>query len=152
MSAPDSLAFQLPLTQGYRHLAALLVEDHCETSETLHCALEQMRIYAVVAHDGETALKIAGAMRFNLVILDVLLPCINGFETCRALRNLPEVRDVPVLFMGATSAAQSRSAALGTHYLCKPFGLPEFQARVEQILIAETQRQAREQDGPMGQY
>lgn len=128
------------LPQGCRHLSVLLVEDHRETAETLRCALEQMRVHAVVSHDGETALKMATAMRFSLVILDILLPGINGFETCRALQNLPTMRAVPVLFVSCvtTLEAQAQGVALGAaHYLCKPFGLPEFQAQVERILTAD---------------
>lgn len=141
MSAPDSSAIQLPLTQRGTRPSVLIVEDHREVRESLRAALEQMRIYAAAAHDGETALKIAQAMRFDLVILDVLLPGMNGFEVSRALRELPQLRAVPILFATCVTGAEAQAlgAKLGAHYLCKPFGLPELQARVEQILIGEAQ-------------
>lgn len=147
---PGSSTLLQSLPEGYTHPSVLIIEDHREVAESLRRVLEQMRVYAVVSPDGEAALKMAAAMRFSLVILDVLLPRMNGFEICRALRNLPNMRDVPVLFASCVTspAAQAEGAALGAaHYLCKPFKLVEFQTQVERILIADAQRQARAQDG-----
>lgn len=124
----------------------LVIEDHPEAAECMRCALEQLRVFSMISHDGETGLKMAGVMHFNLIILDVLMPGMNGFDVCRAIRKTPALRDVPVMFVTCVTSreAQEQAAGLGAaHYLCKPFDLIEFQTQVERILADEGKRQAK---------
>lgn len=142
--APASL-----LAKSHSRFYALIIEDHPDVAEAMRCALEQMRIHAMIAHDGETGLQIAAVMHFDLVLLDILMPRMNGFEVCRALRKLPGLHDLPVMFVSCPtdSEAQTEAAGLGaTHYLCKPFELFELQAQVERILSAEAQCQPQRRD------
>ena len=121
----------------------LVIEDHPEAAECMRCALEQLRVYSMISHDGETGLKMAGVMHFNLIILDVLMPGMNGFEVCRAIRKAPALRDVPVMFVTCVTSpeAQEQAAGLGAaHYLCKPFDLVDFQTQVQRILTDEGKR------------
>ena len=115
----------------------LVVEDHPEVAECMRCALEQLRFFTMIAHDGEIGLKMAGVLNFDLIILDVLMPRMNGFEVCQAIRMTPKGRDVPVMFVSCVTGpeAQAQAAAMGAaHYLCKPFELQEFKTQVERIL------------------
>jgi signal transduction histidine kinase len=69
----------------------------------------------------------------DLVLLDVMMPGMNGFETCRRLRNTPELRDTPVIFISALDAVSDKVEAFragGSDYVTKPFQPEEVQARV----------------------
>lgn len=151
--APDAshdLNRLLSLTRGQWCPTVLVIEDHEKVADFLRRALAQMKILAMVSHDGETGLKMASVMRFDFVILDILLPGKNGFEVFRALRNLPLMRDVPIMFLTCLSDKDSmaKGKELGAaHYLCKPFELAEFQGHVERILREEAERQAKAQGG-----
>jgi DNA-binding response OmpR family regulator len=121
----------------------LVVEDDSGAAECMRCALEQMRVFDMISHDGEIGLKMAGVLNFDLIIVDVLMPRMNGFELCQAIRKTPVGRDVPVMFVSCVTdaQAQAQAAALGAaHYLCKPFELVEFQTHVERILTEQAQR------------
>lgn len=124
----------------------LVVEDDTGVAECMRCALEQMRVFTMISHDGVTGLKMAGAMNFDLIILDVLMPRMNGLELCRAIRKTPTGRDVPMMFVSCVTSpeVQAQAAALGAvHYLCKPFELAEFQTQVERILTAPAKGQPK---------
>lgn len=146
---PEILTRLLALTRGRWRPSVLIVEDHAEVADSLRRALAQMGAQAVVSHDGETSLKMAEVMHFDLVILDVLLPGQNGFEVFLGLRHRPTTRDVPIMLVTCVTdeASQARGRELGAaHYLCKPFELAEFQSQVERILRAEAERRTAEGD------
>jgi DNA-binding response OmpR family regulator len=122
---------------------ALIIEDHREVAESMCRVLERMGVAATIARDGEAALKYVEAMHFDLIIVDILLPRVNGFEVVRAIRLNPHLRAVPVMIVSCVTdpEAQAQGAAMGAvHYLCKPFEMFEFQARVEHILKGRMMR------------
>lgn len=98
--------------------------------------------YAVrVAQDGESALEQAQYAPPCLVLLDVMMPGIDGFETCRRLRLIPQFQKTPVIFMTALSEAQDkvRAFAAGANdYVTKPFQHEEVLARVQTHLSRRT--------------
>jgi formate hydrogenlyase transcriptional activator len=86
-----------------------------------------------VAPDGETALEQLQYSPPDLVLLDVMMPGIDGFETCRRLRELPKLEKIPVIFMTALSDAQDKVRAFAAgadDYVTKPFQYEEVLARV----------------------
>ncbi|NKB90326.1 MAG: response regulator [Acidobacteria bacterium] len=88
-----------------------------------------------VAERGDDGLALALDIDFDLILLDVMLPGMDGFEVCRALRD--RSREVPVLFLTARNDPQDRVRGLaegGDDYLSKPFDLAEMLARVAAIL------------------
>ena len=87
----------------------LVVEDDTGVAECMRCALEQMRVFSMIAHDGEIGLTMAGALNFDLIILDILMPRMNGFDLCRAIRKTPEGRDVPVMFVSCVSSPEAQA-------------------------------------------
>lgn len=142
---PDSLAQLLAISRGRWRPFALIVEDHQEVADSLRRALAQLGVQALISHDGETALKMTAVMRLDFIILDVLLPGLNGFDVIQEMRQQPGAQNVPILSVScvADPEAQLRGRALGAaDYLCKPFDLTEFQDRVERILGPEARRRA----------
>ena len=113
----------------------LLVEDEESILDALKLNLELEDYDVTVATDGEMALEEFKGSRFDLIVLDVMLPKIDGFSVCQTIR-LENTR-VPILFLTAKNTAQDRVNGLkigGDDYLTKPFNLEEFLLRV-QILV-----------------
>lgn len=113
----------------------LLVEDEATAARMLAKGLRE-RSYAVdVAKDGEQALYQAAINDYDLVILDLMLPVVDGFAVCRRLRASGAT--VPVLMLTARDAVQDRIAGLDSgadDYLAKPFDFHELLARVRALL------------------
>jgi two-component system, OmpR family, alkaline phosphatase synthesis response regulator PhoP len=118
----------------------LLVEDEASLLETIKLNLE-LEGYAVqTARDGKSALKHFKNERFNLIILDVMLPEMDGFTVCESIRLVNP--DIPVLFLTAKNTSADRINGLkigGDDYLTKPFNLEELLLRV-QILLKRSMR------------
>jgi DNA-binding response OmpR family regulator len=116
----------------------LIAEDHPSLGADLKQGMEQ-RHYAVdLVTDGEDALSLALAVPYDLLVLDVMLPSLNGFEVCRQLRE--QQRMLPVLFLTALNTVEDRVHGLnlgGDDYLSKPFAFREFEARVRALLRRE---------------
>lgn len=113
----------------------LLVEDEVDLADTLIENLEAEGHDVFHAATGTAALEIASGTLLHLVILDVILPGIDGFEVCRRLRS--EGNQVPVLFLTARVERDDRIRGLeegGDDYMVKPFDLRELLARVAAIL------------------
>jgi DNA-binding response OmpR family regulator len=112
----------------------LIVEDEHELAALLRRQLEGEGHAALVAHDGQTALLLAAQARPDLVILDWMLPGLDGLTVMRRLR---ERSTVPVLMLTARDAEADRVLGLevgADDYLTKPFSLRELLARVRAIL------------------
>jgi two-component system, OmpR family, response regulator len=115
-------------------MRVLVVEDHLKLAAQLRRALRGAAIATDVAVSGEDALWMAGASRYDVVVLDVMLPGIDGLETCRRLRE-GGVR-APVLMLTARDALRDRVAGLdggADDYLTKPFALDELVARLHAL-------------------
>lgn len=113
----------------------LLVEDEESLQDiiTLNLDLEGYDVTAV--NNGRLALEEFAKKRFDLVILDVMLPEVDGFTICQTIRL--ENTQVPILFLTAKSTAEDRVFGLkigGDDYLTKPFNLDEFLLRVQALL------------------
>jgi two-component system alkaline phosphatase synthesis response regulator PhoP len=109
----------------------LLVEDEEHLQEALKLNLELEGYHVTTASDGRKALKLFKEERLNLVILDVMLPEIDGFKVAETIRL--ENTEVPILFLTAKNTSEDRVAGLkrgGDDYLTKPFNLEELILRV----------------------
>lgn len=112
----------------------LLVEDDPTLSETLRYNLEREGYMVVTAHDGVQALERARRDQPDIVVLDIMLPRLDGFSVCRILR---QESDVPILMLTARQDEVDRIAGLelgADDYVAKPFSLGELLARVRAIL------------------
>ena len=116
----------------------LVVDDSPDTLGMLNEALEKAGMTTLVALDGNQAIKIASQMRPDIILLDAIMPNINGFETCKKLKTDPELKNTPVIFMTGLSDTESivnGFEAGGVDYLTKPINPQELIARINTHLI-----------------
>ncbi len=121
----------------------LIVDDTPANISVLLEALEQHGYKVLVARDGDSALEQAGYARPDLILLDVMMPGIDGFETCRRLKQADETQGIPVIFMTALAETEDKVrgfAAGGVDYVTKPFQQEEVMARVRTHLTLERLR------------
>ena len=112
----------------------LVVEDEENLLEALRYSLEREGYAVETAIDGEQALNAARSVRPELVILDVMLPQLDGFEVCRILRR---ESDVPIMMLTARGEEIDRVVGLelgADDYVTKPFSIRELMARVRNML------------------
>lgn len=131
-------------------LKILVVDDEPAIQELVRFALEREGFDVIVAADGWEGLELAKKRHPDLVVLDLMLPGLNGFEVCRALRA---ETDIPVLMLTARKeeADQVRGLDLGADdYVTKPFSPRELAARVKAIL-RRTRHRAEEAAEPASQ-
>ena len=122
--------------------AILVVEDEHKTAAFIAKGLKESGFAVEIAADGQGGLALAKSGRFDLIILDVMLPGLDGWAVLTALRATET--KVPVLFLTARDkvADRVRGLELGAEdYLVKPFAFPELLARVRTILRREATRQ-----------
>lgn len=115
----------------------LVVEDEPDIRKLIHYNLAEERFLAFEADDGEKALKILQREKFDLVILDLMLPGLSGLEVCKRLRARPETARIPILMLTAKAGEADRVVGLemgADDYLTKPFSPRELVARVKAIL------------------
>ena len=113
----------------------LLVEDEENIRETVKLNLELEGYEVVTTDDGKQALKHTREQHFDLLILDVMLPEVDGFQICEQVRLTN--REVPIIFLTAKDTAQDRITGLrkgADDYLTKPFNLEELLLRVEKLI------------------
>ncbi len=112
----------------------LVVDDSPEALSFINDALEEANISVLLALEGQQALTIAKRMRPNMILLDAMMPRMDGFETCRKLKQDPELASIPVIFMtGLTDTADIVRGleAGGVDYLTKPIRPDELLARMK---------------------
>jgi len=117
--------------------AVLVVEDEAHIRELICLHLELERLTCVQTADGQEALALARERAFDLVILDLMLPGLDGVTVCRALRRDSQNAGVPILML--TARREEADKVLGLEsgaddYLTKPFGVRELVARVRALL------------------
>jgi two-component system OmpR family response regulator len=113
----------------------LVVEDEPNIRELLSTSLRFAGFEVVTAADGATALKLAETERPDLVVLDVMLPDMDGFAVTRRLRD--QGRHMPVVFLTARDGTDDKVTGLtvgGDDYVTKPFSLEEVVARIRAVL------------------
>jgi len=106
----------------------LIVEDEPHIVLSLEFLLDRAGYETVSAADGETALELVRRLRPDVVLLDIMLPRLNGYEVCRALKADPVLRPVPVIILSAKGqeAEVVKGLELGaTAYITTPFGNAE---------------------------
>lgn len=116
----------------------LVVEDHPEVRAYLRARLAP-RYRVLEASDGEEGLEMARRRLPDLVLSDVMMPGLDGYGLCRALKSDPETAFLPVVLLTARAAAEDRLAGLeeqADDYLTKPFDPAELLARVENLIAS----------------
>jgi sigma-B regulation protein RsbU (phosphoserine phosphatase) len=93
-----------------------------------------------LALNGEMALQIAARTPPDLVLLDIMMPGLDGYEVCRRLRQMPETAEVPIMFLSSLEEVQNKTRGFeagANDYLTKPFEMLEVKARVRSLLKAK---------------
>jgi len=117
----------------------LLVEDQLKMAAFIQSALQEERYQVDVAHSGEDALALAKVNRYNLFILDLMLPGIDGLSVCQKLRQ--QKITTPILLLTAKDRVRDKVQGLdlgADDYLTKPFELEELLARSRALLRRQT--------------
>jgi DNA-binding response OmpR family regulator len=119
------------------HKSALVVEDepHIRELVVLHLGLEGLS--TVEARNGEEALRLIESDAFDLIVLDLMLPKVDGLAVCRAIRRGRKNGDVPILMLTAKREESDKVLGLESgadDYLTKPFGVRELVARARALL------------------
>jgi DNA-binding NarL/FixJ family response regulator len=123
----------MPVETGIGRGVVLVVDDSPETLSLLIDALEEAGLTALVARDGESAVALLDRVEPDVILLDAVMPGIDGFETCRRIKRRPEFATTPVVFMTGLSDRSHVSEALragGVDYLSKPVSPDELIARI----------------------
>jgi PAS domain S-box-containing protein len=128
----------------------LIVDDAPANLSVLFEALEAEGYKVLVAPDGESALRGVAQEKPSLVLLDIMMPGINGIETCRRLKADEATREIPVIFMTALSDTHEETKGLeagAVDYITKPFHVETVMARVKNHLrIQKMQHRLQEQN------
>lgn len=111
----------------------LIIDDVPSNLTVMVESLENCGYRVVAARDGEEGLQYAAFVQFDLVLLDVMMPGMDGFDVCRRLKSDPRTADIPVIFMTALTDTKHKIAAFkagGVDYVTKPVQVDEVIARV----------------------
>ncbi len=117
----------------------ILIVDDSETNVDILVDLLVDDYDVAVAMDGETALEIAGEDIPDLILLDIMMPGIDGYEVCKKLKNEPGTSSIPVVFLSALTEEEEvqRGLALGAvDFITKPLNATEIRDKVKTYLSA----------------
>jgi len=118
----------------------LIVDDELDFVELMQFRLGGLGYEFIVANDGVQALSQARQFKPNLILLDILLPDLDGLSVCEILRRQPTTKKIPIIFMSALSGdVTKRSVAmLAEDFFTKPLDLARLKRRITDLLYPET--------------
>ncbi len=125
----------------------LIIEDEKDIQELLQLYLKREGYDVHIAKDGETGLRKASQERYDLILLDLMLPQMDGLEICRNLRSRPQTSDIPIIMITAKAEESDRIVGLeigADDYITKPFSPREVLARVKAIFRRLEKPKAKE--------
>lgn len=123
----------------------LLVDDTPEHIDVAVQVLKDNNFRIRVATDGNTALKLIYQQKPDLILLDIYMPQMDGFELCRLIKNTPDLKSIPIIFLTAYSDEESIRKGFelgGQDYVVKPFNASELLARVNTHLMLKCQAES----------
>lgn len=144
------------MTDAEAKTIVLVVDDNPDTLAMLTAALEQIGALVLIATDGERAMTTVARIVPDIILLDAVMPNMDGFETCRRLKRLPALADVPIIFMTGlrdTDRIIEGLEAGGVDYVTKPVIIEELLARIRvHVGNARLSRSARAALDTTGRY
>ncbi len=111
----------------------LVVDDERSTIDALRISLESENYEVLEASTGDAAIKKAGSVPLDLILLDIMLPDITGYEICNRLKKNPKTRSVPIIMLTGMSSASDKMAGLdlgADDYITKPFDQNELKTKI----------------------
>lgn len=136
------------ISEQLKNAVILAVDDNLTNLQILLDYLTDAGFKIIVAEDGEEALERAEFACPDLILLDVMMPGIDGFETCRRLKENPKTKEIPIIFITALSGPTDKVKGFesgGTDYIAKPFYQEEVLARITAHLTIRRQQKALEE-------
>ncbi|OCQ94327.1 hybrid sensor histidine kinase/response regulator [Oscillatoriales cyanobacterium USR001] len=128
----------------------LIVDDNQTNLDVLFDFLRNCNFKVLVALDGETAIEQLEYVRPDLILLDVMMPGIDGFETCRRLKTTPKTKEIPVIFMTALSDTVNKVKGFqvgAVDYITKPFQHEEVLSRIQtHLTLCSLQKKLQEKN------
>jgi len=115
----------------------LVVDDEKSMIDALRISLESENYDVVEAYTGEGAIQKARIETVDLILLDIMLPDITGYEICNKLRKNPLTRSIPIIMLTGMTGASDKMAGLdlgASDYITKPFDLDELKAKIRNAL------------------
>lgn len=144
------------MTDAEAKTIVLVVDDNPDTLAMLTAALEQIGALVLIATDGERAMTTVARIVPDIILLDAVMPNMDGFETCRRMKRLPPLADVPIIFMTGlrdTDRIIEGLEAGGVDYVTKPVIIEELLARIRvHVGNARMSRSARAALDTTGRY
>jgi phosphate regulon transcriptional regulator PhoB len=125
----------------------LIVDDEKDIVDLVAYNVERQGYKVFKAYDGEGALRIARSEKPDLIVLDLMLPGIQGLEVCKRIRRNPETAGIPIIMLTARGEEYEKVVGLeagADDYITKPFSVKELLARVKAVLRRADARQASE--------
>ncbi|HEY3312718.1 MAG TPA: HD domain-containing phosphohydrolase [Anaerolineales bacterium] len=126
----------------------LVVDDESIARITIDALLSAENYVMFFAENGEEGIKIAAEIQPDIILLDVMMPGLNGFETCRKIRSMPDLAEVPILLVTALDDRESRMAGLqagADDFITKPYDIFELQVRIQNMTRLNRYRLLTEQ-------
>lgn len=118
----------------------LIVDDEQNIVISLEFLMQRAGYEVAIARNGEDALEMVSQFRPDLVLLDVMMPKVNGFDVCQKIRDNPDLQDTKVIMLTAKGreVEVAKGMALGANsYVIKPFSTRELVAEVQRVLEEE---------------
>ncbi|MCR5254603.1 MAG: response regulator transcription factor [Acetatifactor sp.] len=125
----------------------LVVDDEKSIVKGIRFSLEQDNMLVDCAYDGEEALELAGRNKYDIILLDVMLPKLTGFEVCQAIR---ETSNVPIIMLTAKGDDMDKILGLeygADDYMTKPFNILEVKARIKAIMRRTEKKEEKSNGG-----
>jgi diguanylate cyclase (GGDEF)-like protein len=145
----------IPPPNNVSHANLLIIDDHLDNVRSLSLLLSNSGYAVRKATSGEMALETIQVAKPDLVLLDVRMPEMDGYEVCQRLKANPATRDIPIIFLSASNDTDDKVQAFnvgGADYVTKPFQAEEVLARVRhQITIVRQQQQLMAQNDQLQQ-
>jgi DNA-binding response OmpR family regulator len=115
----------------------LIVDDEPDLVETLQTRLEQENFECLIAYDGNSALELARKEAPDLIILDLMLPGLDGYKVSRLLKFQEELMHIPIIMLTARDKSEDRLLGEQTgadYYMTKPFSMEKLVAKIKEFL------------------
>jgi len=126
----------------------LVVDDEAIARITVEALLSSENYELFFAENGEEGITMAAKIRPDIILLDVMMPGMNGFETCKKIRQMPALAEVPILLVTALDDRESRMTGLkagADDFISKPYDIFELQVRIQNMTRLNRYRMLTEQ-------
>lgn len=125
----------------FDYIKVLIVDDEPQALKVLKYILIDLGFDVIAVTDGKSAIEVCDTS-FDMIFLDIMMPGLNGFEVCRAIKDNPDLKDIPVIFVTALNSAYDLQKAFfegAVDYIIKPINRLEVQSRVKNHLTLRLQ-------------